>query len=86
MSEFFDHSLPASVTLVIGRPGSGKTTFCYRFIVRPARFFGHAKIHKPGLTDFGVIVRPKVLRGLEPGAGFHLQDCPLGPETESRGV
>ena len=33
MPEFFDHSLPPSVTLVIGRSGSGKTSFCYRLIV-----------------------------------------------------
>ena len=33
MPVFFDHSLPASVTNVVGCSGSGKTTFCYRFIV-----------------------------------------------------
>ena len=33
MPEFFDHSLPSNVTLVFGRPGSGKTTFCYRLLV-----------------------------------------------------
>ncbi len=31
--EFFDHSLPPSVSLVVGRSGSGKTSFCYRLIV-----------------------------------------------------
>lgn len=32
MPQFSDHSLPASVTLVFGRTGSGKTTLCFRYI------------------------------------------------------
>ncbi len=44
MPEFFDHSLPACVTLVFGRSESGKTTFCYRLIV-------NALTEQPANTD-----------------------------------
>ncbi len=33
MSQFSDHSLPPRVTLAFGRSGSGKTTFCFRYLV-----------------------------------------------------
>jgi len=32
-----DYSLPPCVTLVFGRSGSGKTTFCFRYLVNAAR-------------------------------------------------